>query len=529
MKELIKKLYDNPNEFNYEAVKEIRKNKGEINSYLLEELDKNIKNLNINKGLPIFADYALFLLAEFKEKKAFPLILELLSIPNLDGYDVLGDGIMERLSSIIVSVFNGDFEELNKIIQNKDIDYYIRNNVIETYIYFYNNNFINKNDLIEFLRKVIILYEYNDEIYNSILTVIINAHLNEMIPDVKKMFDNKAIDYYIRGGYPEFIDYLFDYNDNLDNVDVITNIEDNMAWWYCFNQNKDDEESDYEELSQSLKKYVEEDIKQNVVDYSKIGRNDPCPCGSGKKYKKCCLNSVENSLPYQNYINRSLENYPKKNSGEKLDFYSLYDEEYIKIDKLLYKALKRKNIPLFIERNIAKEKDIDFTYLDEAYPLIKGIVKNKKIKSIDEYDESVSIHFSLYSFFKYYTDLIIEKIDKGRKDYIEKLEEVINYFYTTFELDEQWEFVFLEKINSYYLITKKYKEAIKFFESKLSNKYAKYDVYDYLFNLYSIAYEYDKYIKKMDDLIDNEPDKELKEELINMKIDYVDDEEYEYN
>jgi uncharacterized protein YecA (UPF0149 family) len=26
----------------------------------------------------------------------------------------------------------------------------------------------------------------------------------------------------------------------------------------------------------------------------KIGRNDPCPCGSGKKYKKCCMNK-ENS------------------------------------------------------------------------------------------------------------------------------------------------------------------------------------------------------------------------------------------
>jgi hypothetical protein len=22
---------------------------------------------------------------------------------------------------------------------------------------------------------------------------------------------------------------------------------------------------------------------------SNIGRNDPCPCGSGKKYKKCCM------------------------------------------------------------------------------------------------------------------------------------------------------------------------------------------------------------------------------------------------
>jgi Tfp pilus assembly protein PilF len=26
---------------------------------------------------------------------------------------------------------------------------------------------------------------------------------------------------------------------------------------------------------------------------SKIGRNDPCPCGSGKKYKRCCLSKHE--------------------------------------------------------------------------------------------------------------------------------------------------------------------------------------------------------------------------------------------
>jgi|LSQX01.2.fsa_nt_gb hypothetical protein len=25
----------------------------------------------------------------------------------------------------------------------------------------------------------------------------------------------------------------------------------------------------------------------------KIGRNEPCPCGSGKKYKKCCLNNPQ--------------------------------------------------------------------------------------------------------------------------------------------------------------------------------------------------------------------------------------------
>jgi preprotein translocase subunit SecA len=28
--------------------------------------------------------------------------------------------------------------------------------------------------------------------------------------------------------------------------------------------------------------------QQPVVKGQKVGRNDPCPCGSGKKYKKCC-------------------------------------------------------------------------------------------------------------------------------------------------------------------------------------------------------------------------------------------------
>ncbi len=29
----------------------------------------------------------------------------------------------------------------------------------------------------------------------------------------------------------------------------------------------------------------------------KVGRNDPCPCGSGKKYKQCCLLKKEEKTP----------------------------------------------------------------------------------------------------------------------------------------------------------------------------------------------------------------------------------------
>lgn len=34
--------------------------------------------------------------------------------------------------------------------------------------------------------------------------------------------------------------------------------------------------------------YKEQKRSGTIVKEKKIGRNDPCPCGSGKKYKKCC-------------------------------------------------------------------------------------------------------------------------------------------------------------------------------------------------------------------------------------------------
>lgn len=34
--------------------------------------------------------------------------------------------------------------------------------------------------------------------------------------------------------------------------------------------------------------YREQRSSRTVVKEKKVGRNDPCPCGSGKKYKKCC-------------------------------------------------------------------------------------------------------------------------------------------------------------------------------------------------------------------------------------------------
>ena len=41
----------------------------------------------------------------------------------------------------------------------------------------------------------------------------------------------------------------------------------------------------------------------------KIGRNEPCPCGSGKKYKKCCLNNITPFKQRESKITKDIPDY----------------------------------------------------------------------------------------------------------------------------------------------------------------------------------------------------------------------------
>lgn len=51
----------------------------------------------------------------------------------------------------------------------------------------------------------------------------------------------------------------------------------------------------YSEVKNASKRVLKESSlkeKKEVAPIVRIGRNDPCPCGSGKKYKKCCGNNI---------------------------------------------------------------------------------------------------------------------------------------------------------------------------------------------------------------------------------------------
>jgi tetratricopeptide (TPR) repeat protein len=51
----------------------------------------------------------------------------------------------------------------------------------------------------------------------------------------------------------------------------------------------EDAETELERLKKTLKQTTSEDQRTDARPRTKLGRNDKCPCGSGKKYKHCCL------------------------------------------------------------------------------------------------------------------------------------------------------------------------------------------------------------------------------------------------
>ncbi len=63
-------------------------------------------------------------------------------------------------------------------------------------------------------------------------------------------------------------------------VELITEICYQNGWHFILGIEPDQEE-DISDLERKLNPPVRHEV-------TKIGRNEPCPCGSGKKFKKCC-------------------------------------------------------------------------------------------------------------------------------------------------------------------------------------------------------------------------------------------------
>ena len=110
---------------------------------------------------------------------------------------------------------------------------------------------------------------------------VADAKFIALFPLVEKLYDLNYIDLSLEGDFENFMKNHYEYSMSRSNYKVQTLSEIYSSPDFC------EESEPIRELHQSPLNEPKV-IQMPVVDRVKVNRNDPCPCGSGKKYKKCC-------------------------------------------------------------------------------------------------------------------------------------------------------------------------------------------------------------------------------------------------
>lgn len=437
MNEIIRRLEHTTKKFPHKELKEAIKRKEEVTPILLDTLDKIIQNSEEVDFDYMLHMYALYLLAQFREKRAFPKIIDLISLDSEYVEELLGDTLTDGLSSIIYSTYDGQISSLKNVIENQSINKYARSAALDVYAQLYSDKTINKEELISYLKNLIYDIDYDEytDLATDVQGVVVDNHIFEMIDDIQFLYDEDRIDTFMLGKYDDFIDFIYLYKDKINPVGYIDDTIKEMEWWACFEQsNKSKEKLDFKKLEKQIMKDISQ--KYSMPKKEKISRNDPCPCGSGKKYKNCCIN--KSSSEKEIYINTGenieglLQDYPieegVKEESQVL-ITDIFDEESINIDKLVYLALHYRAIPMWIERNIDEENKNKIIYLTKASEEFLFKCEKEGITSFEEYDKKYKIHYRSKDWFKAFENLIKESNNKAAyKNTLKNIKKIISDF-----------------------------------------------------------------------------------------------------
>ena len=121
-------------------------------------------------------------------------------------------------------------------------------------------------------------------VWNVLVSCCCYLHPKEVYEDIKKAYKEFLVDpcFINLKEVEEYLDMnqdeIFYKLKNDVHYKFIDDTISDMEWWACFQPEKKVKTKPLKSLS----------TKAKSKKRKKIGRNDPCPCGSGKKYKKCC-------------------------------------------------------------------------------------------------------------------------------------------------------------------------------------------------------------------------------------------------
>jgi hypothetical protein len=234
--------------------------------------------------------YGLHLLGAARRHDAGAPLMRLLRLPTERLDDLLGDALTLTLSQIVTGVFDGDSATLMALIVNAEVDPFVRWALFSALAFLTWEGRVDAGDTRQLLERF-----YDEELADDLgicwdawAEAIALLGWRDLAPRVQAAMNDGRIAPELMG-FSDFLKDLKRAESEPDDPKRFTEagagyIEDiGTAFdWMPGPDEASDEEGWDEEPPPTL-------VTPAANPYRDVGRNDPCPSGSGKKFKKCCL------------------------------------------------------------------------------------------------------------------------------------------------------------------------------------------------------------------------------------------------
>jgi len=296
--------FDEPNGcFPKEALNAALEQQEAITPYLLSILKDTISDFEAVDEYQMDYTFSLYILSKFREKQAFPYVLALASLPDEWPEELLGDCITEALARFIVSTFNDDLVAIKKLIENPNLNEWSRNAALKSLLGLVALDKLKRDELIDYIRTLFHSSLADDEDFvTRLVETASDIYPEELMEEINNAFKEEKIDTLcvdkawinrmLAMGKEECLNRHV-YNDHFHLP--IDDVEQEMLWMSAFSKKPSrplniEQDSQHSMWNIGYNDQFESKTPATFIRSTpKMGRNDPCHCGSGVKFKKCCL------------------------------------------------------------------------------------------------------------------------------------------------------------------------------------------------------------------------------------------------
>src|SRR5919197_2005295 len=207
---------------------------------VLAEAQHNIDHLIESDSMAHI--YAMYLLAQFREPRAYPLIVAFFSIPGDIALDTTGDVATEDLGRILASVSCGDIRLMTALIENEHANEYVRVAALRGLVTLVACGEQSRDDIVAYYHQLFQGKIARDIsfVWNGLVSASHDLYPEELYDDIKHAYDDALIE-------PGFIglddidetlqrgkDRVLDELHHNPRYSLITDAITEMEWWACF-------------------------------------------------------------------------------------------------------------------------------------------------------------------------------------------------------------------------------------------------------------------------------------------------------